>query len=89
MLKYAVVGAGWISQEAFLPGVGQSTNSRVAAIVTGDADKAPLHQGPQGVGTVNTADRFEIGPHDRLAVRDNRQSLQQSSAQLRLAGRLP
>ena len=36
MINYAVVGAGWISQEAFLPGVAQSGNSRVAAIVTGD-----------------------------------------------------
>jgi len=36
MINYAVVGAGWISQQAFLPGVVQSGNSRVAAIVTGD-----------------------------------------------------
>jgi hypothetical protein len=40
MINYAVVGAGWISQQAFLPGVGQSGNSRVAAIVTGDRAKA-------------------------------------------------
>lgn len=39
MINYAVVGAGWISQQAFLPGVGQSGNSRVAAIVTGDRAK--------------------------------------------------
>src|SRR5690242_16539127 len=40
MIKYAVVGAGWISQQAFLPGVGQSTNAKVTAIVTGDPSKA-------------------------------------------------
>src|SRR6267154_4948040 len=40
MISYAVVGAGWISQQAFLPGVVQSGNSRVAAIVTGDRAKA-------------------------------------------------
>lgn len=40
MIRYAVVGAGWISQEAFIPGVAQSGNSRIEAIVTGDLDKA-------------------------------------------------
>ena len=40
MINYAVVGAGWISQIAFLPGVKQSGNSRVAAIVSGDRAKA-------------------------------------------------
>lgn len=40
MIRYAVIGAGWISQEAFLPGVSQSGNSRVTAIVSGDPAKA-------------------------------------------------
>jgi predicted dehydrogenase len=40
MIRYAVVGAGWISQEAFIPGVAQSGNSRIEAIVTGDLAKA-------------------------------------------------
>ena len=40
MINYAVVGAGWIAQQAFLPGIGQSGNSRVAALVTGDRTKA-------------------------------------------------
>lgn len=39
MIRYAVVGAGWISQEAFLPGAGQSGNSKVVALVTGDLAK--------------------------------------------------
>jgi len=38
-VRYAVVGAGWISQEAFLPGVWQTENSAVSAIVTGCEDK--------------------------------------------------
>lgn len=39
-VRYAVVGAGWISQAAFLPGVAQSGNSVVTALVTGDSAKA-------------------------------------------------
>lgn len=53
MIRYAVVGAGWISQEAFLPGVAQSGNSTIAAIVTGDLEKgaklAAFHGIPQVV----------------------------------------
>lgn len=53
MIRYAVVGAGWISQEAFLPGVALSGNSTIAAIVTGDLDKgaklAAFHNVPQVV----------------------------------------
>lgn len=53
MIRYAVVGAGWISQEAFLPGASQSGNSIVAALVTGDLAKgaklAAFHGIPQVV----------------------------------------
>lgn len=53
MIRYAVVGAGWISQEAFMPGVAQSGNSTIAAIVTGDLEKgaklAAFHGVPQVV----------------------------------------
>lgn len=53
MIRYAVVGAGWISQEAFMPGVARSGNSTIAAIVTGDLDKgmrlASFHNIPQVV----------------------------------------
>ena len=38
-IRYAVVGAGWISQGAFMPGVGQTTNSELAAVVTSDPGK--------------------------------------------------
>ncbi len=39
-VRYAVVGAGWISQEAFMPAVAQTGNSEMVAIVTGNSDTA-------------------------------------------------
>lgn len=39
-VRYAVVGAGRISQEAFLPSVDQTGNSTIAAIVSGNQLKA-------------------------------------------------
>ncbi|MCS4282526.1 putative dehydrogenase [Pseudomonas sp. BIGb0278] len=39
-IRYAVVGGGSISQGAFMPGVGQTDNSALAALVTGDPEKA-------------------------------------------------
>jgi len=39
-VRYAVVGAGWISQGAFMPGVAHTGNSVMTAIVTGDEAKA-------------------------------------------------
>ncbi len=40
MIRYAVVGAGWISQEAFMPAVASTGNSRMQAIVSGNAEGA-------------------------------------------------
>ncbi|TIM31126.1 MAG: Gfo/Idh/MocA family oxidoreductase [Mesorhizobium sp.] len=39
-IRYAVVGAGWIAQEAFMPGVSQTGNSTITAIVSGSAKNA-------------------------------------------------
>lgn len=39
-VRYAVVGGGWISQGAFMPGVDQTNNSVITALVTGDPQKA-------------------------------------------------
>ncbi len=39
-VRYAVVGLGDITQEAFLPGVSHTGNSEVVALVTSDAEKA-------------------------------------------------
>ena len=36
IVRYAVVGAGWISQIAFMPGVDLTGNSKMTAIVTGN-----------------------------------------------------
>ena len=59
MINYAVVGAGWISQEAFLPGIGQSGNSRVAAIVTGDRAKGKQLAEFHGVDSVIGYDGYD------------------------------
>lgn len=39
-IRYAVVGAGWISQSSFMPGVAHTGNSVMTALVTGDPEKA-------------------------------------------------
>jgi predicted dehydrogenase len=39
-VRYAVVGAGWISQEAFMPSVDQTGNSVITAIVSGNRANA-------------------------------------------------
>lgn len=39
-VRYAVVGGGWISQAAFMPGVDHTGNSEMTAIITGDPEKA-------------------------------------------------
>jgi len=39
-VRYAVVGAGWISQEAFMPSVDQTGNSVLTAILTGNRANA-------------------------------------------------
>ncbi|HXZ16315.1 MAG TPA: Gfo/Idh/MocA family oxidoreductase, partial [Roseiarcus sp.] len=59
MINYAVVGAGWISQIAFLPGVAQSGNSRVVAIVTGDRAKAQQLAEFHRVGAVVGYDGYD------------------------------
>ncbi|MDY8107806.1 Gfo/Idh/MocA family oxidoreductase [Fulvimarina sp. 2208YS6-2-32] len=38
-IRYGVVGAGWISQCAFMPGVAQTTNSMLTALVSGTPEK--------------------------------------------------
>lgn len=40
MIRFAVVGAGWIAQEAFMPGVAHSGTSTIAAIGTGNLEKS-------------------------------------------------
>ncbi|UJR30129.1 hypothetical protein I4U23_017670 [Adineta vaga] len=38
-IRYGVVAAGWITQAAFIPGVGQTSNSVVTVLISDDAEK--------------------------------------------------
>jgi predicted dehydrogenase len=41
-VRYAVLGAGWIAQEDFLPGIAHTGNSELTGIITGDSHKAAV-----------------------------------------------
>lgn len=58
-VRYAVVGAGWISQEAFLPAVLQTGNSEVTAIVSGNPDKAKQLAAFYGIEHVFSYEQFD------------------------------
>ena len=59
MIRYAVVGAGWISQMAFMPGVAQSGNSRITAIVTGNPAGAAKLAEFHGIDDVVSYDDYD------------------------------
>lgn len=58
-IRYAVVGAGWISQIAFMPSVAQTKNSEMTAIVTGSADKAQQLADFYGVKNVYSYEQYD------------------------------
>lgn len=58
-VRYAVVGAGWISQIAFLPAVAQTGNSEVTAIVSGSTDAARKLAEFHGIPEVLTNDDYD------------------------------
>lgn len=58
-VRYGVVGAGWISQVAFMPGAAQTDNSTVTAIVTGNAGKARKLAEFYGVEHIYTYDSYD------------------------------
>src|SRR6185295_6804998 len=58
-VRYAVIGAGWISQEAFLPAVEQTGNSEVAAIVSGNLAKAKQLAAFYGIRDVYAYEQFD------------------------------
>ncbi len=64
-VRYAVVGAGWISQIAFLPGVGLTGNSETAALVSGDAVKAVKLADFYGIDRV-----YSYGQYDEMLATD-------------------
>lgn len=58
-VKYAVVGVGWISQTAFLPGVEHANNSEVVALVTSHAEKAERVGEKYGIDRVYSYEEFD------------------------------
>jgi predicted dehydrogenase len=58
-VRYAVVGVGWISQAAFLPGVEHTGNSEVVAFVTGHDEKAAKVGEKYGVEAIYSYDEFD------------------------------
>ena len=57
-MRFAVVGGGWISQAAFIPGLAQTGNAVFTALVTGDPEKAASLGKTYGVRTA-TYDTYE------------------------------
>lgn len=67
MIRYAVVGAGWISQEAFMPAVAATGNSRMQAIVSGSPGPAQKLADFHGVPeVVSYSDYDELVNSDRI-----------------------
>ena len=58
-VRYAVVGAGWISQEAFMPAVEQTGNSELTAIVSGNAENSRKLAEFYGIKHVYGYERYE------------------------------
>lgn len=58
-IRYAVVGAGWISQEAFMPSVAQTGNSEMTAIVTGNSENAAKLAEFYGIKNIYPYDRYD------------------------------
>lgn len=71
-VRYAVVGAGWIAQEAFLPSVAATGNSALAAIVTGNAEAArrlaAFHGVPRTCGYEGYDDLLASGEVDAVYI---------------------
>ncbi|KMO32410.1 glucose-fructose oxidoreductase [Methylobacterium variabile] len=57
-VRYAFVGLGDIAQEAMLPGVAHTGNSEVAALVTGDPEKARALGARYGVSATYAYEQF-------------------------------
>jgi len=58
-VRYAVVGAGWISQIAFMPSVPQVENSEVTAIVTGNREAAEKLAEFYGITNIYSYDQYD------------------------------
>ncbi len=58
-VRYAVVGIGWISQTAMLPGVGHTGNSEVVAFVSGHEDKAAKVGEKYGISALYSYEEYD------------------------------
>lgn len=58
-VRYAVVGAGDITQSAMMPGIAHTGNSELTAIVTGDPEKARALAEKYGVEHVYSYEQFD------------------------------
>ena len=58
MIRYAVVGAGWIAQDAFMPAVAQTGNSVMTAIVSGNAENAQKLADFYGIESIFTYQQY-------------------------------
>ncbi len=58
-VRYAVVGIGWISQTAFLPGVEHTGNSEVVAFVSGHEDKAAKVGEKYGISALHSYEEYD------------------------------
>lgn len=63
-VRYAIAGGGWISQIAFMPGVEQTGNSEIAAIVSGNREGAEKLAKFYGIPHV-----FTYGQYDEMLKR--------------------
>ena len=70
-IRYAVVAGGYISQGAFMPGVGQTDNAVITALVTGDpakADKLARQYGLKSYDYAQYPDLLASGEIDAVYV---------------------
>jgi predicted dehydrogenase len=71
-IRYAVIGTGWIVQEAFLPAIAQVKNAEVVALVTGHPEKAQklakFHKIPRVIGYADLDKLAKSGDIDAVYV---------------------
>jgi len=58
-VRYAVVGAGWISQSAFMPGVEHTGNSEITSLVSGDEQKRKVLASRYDIHSVYSYEQYE------------------------------
>jgi len=58
-VRYAVVGAGWITQSEFIPGIEQTGNSEIAVLVAGHEEKASRLGEQFGIARTYTYEAYD------------------------------